>query len=55
MTERSGIEQPFYWVAPSAEGCYVAPTGWYRWTKRGLEYIGPTILEPVEYPHQEGE
>lgn len=35
-------ERPFYWVKPYADNC--APTGWYQWTKRGLVYLGPTIL-----------
>jgi hypothetical protein len=38
-------ERPFYWVAPAGDN--VAPSGWYQWTSDGLEYIGPTILEPM--------
>lgn len=43
-------QKPFYWVQPPQPGdeWYVAPTGWYQWTERGLIYLGPTILESLE-------
>lgn len=45
MSERTGIQRPFYWTQTDRASAGIAPSGWWQWTRRGLVYLGERLPE----------
>lgn len=44
-------DKPFYWSSHckcGGDGKCCAAKGWYRWTDRGLQYLGESLLETTD-------